>query len=220
MKKTDKSQAKKDSKSQARFSRSDKLALIKEIHHMMNNFDYVSVNVFKESAERVSAAFLRGRCLPVEPYHELLSQLIQFARRSKSPEAEWFSTWVKKVHQADSEQLSSRERESHLIDVAKRIFKKLTVEIDGFGYASASDFGPEVYLGSLAGFYHIFSDSDSLRSFALGLMDAATEIESSRTVIETKAVPEGYAQTVLADWSDQIVANAWLYPDKEHDDPK
>ena len=47
MKKTDKSQAKKDSKSQARFSRSDKLALIKEIHHMMNNFDYVSVNVFK-----------------------------------------------------------------------------------------------------------------------------------------------------------------------------
>jgi hypothetical protein len=220
MKKTDKSQAKKDSKSQARFSRSDKLALIKEIHHMMNNFDYVSVNVFKESAERVSAAFLRGRCLPVEPYHELLSQLIQFARRSKSPEAEWFSTWVKKVHKADSEQLLSRQRGNHLEDVAKRTFKKLTIEIDGFGYVSASDFGSEVYLGSLAGFYHVFSDSDSLRSFALGLMGAATEIESSRTVIETKAVPEGYAQTVLADWSDQIVANAWLYPDKEHDDPK
>ena len=187
---------------------------------MMSNFDYVSVNMFKESAERVSAAFLRGRCLPVDPYDELLSQLIQFARRSKSPEAEWFSSWVKKVHKADSEQLSSRQRGNHLEDVAKRTFKKLTIEIDGFGYVSAADFGSEVYLGSLAGFYHIFSDSDSLRSFALGLMDAATEIESSRTVIETKAVPEGYAQTVLADWSDQIVADAWLYPDKEHDDPK
>ena len=220
MKKTDKSPAKKDSKAQPGFSRSDKLALIKEIHHMINSFDYVSVNIFKESTERVAAAFLLGRCLPVDPFDELLSQLIQFARRSKSPEAEWFSCWVKKVHKADSEQLSARQRGNHLEDVAKRTFKKLTIEIDGFGYASASDFGSEVYLGSLAGFYHIFSDSDSLRSFALGLMDAATEIESSRTVIETKAVPEGYAQTVLADWSDQIVADARLYPDKEHDDPK
>ena len=61
MKKTDKSSAKKDSNAQPGFSRSDKLALIKEIHHMMSNFDYVSVNMFKESAERVSAAFLRGR---------------------------------------------------------------------------------------------------------------------------------------------------------------
>ena len=61
MKKTDKSPAKKDSKAQPGFSRSDKLALIKEIHHMMNNFDYVSVNIFKESTERVAAAFLRGR---------------------------------------------------------------------------------------------------------------------------------------------------------------
>ena len=220
MKKTDKSPAKKDFKAQPRFSRSDKLALIKEIHHMLNKFDYVSVNIFKESTERVAAAFLRGRGLPVDPYDELLSLLIQFARRSKSPEAEWFSVWVKKVHQADLEQLSSRERESHLIDIAKLNFKKLTIEIDGFGYASASDFGPEVYLGSLAGFYHIFSDSDSLRSLALDLINAATEIESSRTVFETKAVPEDYAETVLADWSDQIVANAWLYPDREHDDPK
>ena len=53
MKKTDKSLAKKDSKSQARFSRSDKLALIKEIHHMMSNFDYVSVNIFKESIQNM-----------------------------------------------------------------------------------------------------------------------------------------------------------------------
>ena len=220
MKKTDKPQAKKESKTKARFSRSDKLALIKEIHHLMNNFDYVSVNIFKESTERVAAAFLLGRCLPVDPFDELLSQLIQFARRSKSSEAEWFSSWVKKVHQADPEQLLSSQRGNHLEDAAKRTFKKLTIEIDGFGYASASDFGSEVYLGSLAGFYHIFADSDSLRSFALGLMDAATEIESSRTVIETKAVPEGYAQTVLADWSDQIVADAWLYPDREHDESK
>ena len=220
MKKTDKSPAKKDSKSQPGFSRSDKLALIKEIHHMLNSFDYVSVNIFKESTERVAAAFLRGRCLPVDPFDELLSQLIQFARRSKSPEAVWFSSWVKKVYQADTEQLSSRERGGHLIDVAKRIFKKLTIEIDGFGFASASGSGPEVYLGSLAGFYHIFPNSDSLRSFALGLIDAANEIESSRTVIETKALPEDYAETVLADWSDQIVANAWLYPDREHDESK
>ena len=220
MKKTDKSQAQKDSKSQARVSRSDKLALIKEIHHMMNNFDYVSVNIFKESTERVAAAFLRGRCLPVDPFDELLSQLIQFARRSKSPEAVWFSSWVKKVHLADSEQLSSRERGGLRIDIATQIFKKLTTEIDGFGFVSASDLGPEVYLGSLAGFYHIFSDSDSLRSFALGLMDAASQIELSRTVIETKALPEDYAETVLADWSDQIVANAWLYPDREHDESK
>jgi hypothetical protein len=220
MKKTGNSQAKQEPKAKSGFSRSDKLGLIKEIHHMMSNFDYVSINIFKESAERVCAAFLRGRCLPVDPYHELLSQLIQFARRSKSPDAEWFSSWVKKVHQGDSEQLLSRQRGNHLEDVAKRTFKKLTIEIDGFGYASASDFGCEVYLGSLAGFYHIFSDSDSLRSFALGLMDAATEIESSRTVIETKSVPEDYAQTVLADWSDQIVADAWLYPDKGHDEQK
>ena len=220
MKETDKSSAKKDSKAQPRFSRSDKLALIKEIHHLMHNVDYVSVNIFKESTERLAAAFLRGRGLPADPFGELLSQLIQFARRSKSPEAAWFSGWVKKVHQADSERLLSRERGGHLEDSAKRIFKKLTIEIDGFGYASATDFGPEVYLGSLAGFYHIFSDSDSLRSFALGLMDAASQIELSRTVIETKALPEDYAETVLADWSDQIVANAWLYPDREHDESK
>ena len=187
---------------------------------MMNKFDYISVNIFRESTERVAAAFLRGRGLPADPFGELLSQLIQFARRSKSPEAAWFSGWVKKVHQADSERLLSRERGGHLEDLAKRIFKKLTIEIDGFGYASAADFGPEIYLGSLAGFYHIFSDSDSLRSFALGLMDAASQIELSRTVIETKALPEDYAETVLADWSDQIAANAWLYPDREHDGPK
>ena len=96
----------------------------------------------------------------------------------------------------------------------------MTTEIDGFGFVSASDSGPEVYLGSLAGFYHIFSDSDSLRSFALGLMDASSQIELSRTVIETKALPEDYAEMVLADWSDQIVANAWLYPDREHDESK
>ena len=220
MKKTDKSPAKKDSKSQPGFSRSDKLALIKEINHMMNNFDYVSVNIFKESTERVAAAFLLGRCLPVDPFDELLSQLIQFARRSKSPEAVWFSSWVKKVHQADAEQLLSRELGGHLIDVAKQVFKKLTIEIDGFGFASASDFGSEVYLGSLARFYHIFPDSDSLRSFALGLIDAANEIESSRTVIETKSLPDDYAETALANWSDQIVANAWLYPDREDDDRK
>ena len=104
--------------------------------------------------------------------------------------------------------------------IRKKLIKKFTIEIDGFGYASASDFGSEVFLGSLAGFYHVFSDSDSLRSFALGLMDAATQIESSRIVIETTAVPEGYAETVLADWSDQIVADAWLYPGKENDDSK
>ena len=220
MKKTDKSSAKEDSKDQPRFSRSDKLALIKEIHHMMHNVDYVSVNIFKESTERLAAAFLRGRGLPADTFGELLSQLIQFARRSKSPEAAWFSGWVKKVHQADSERLLSRERGGHLEDSAKRIFKKLTIEIDGFGYVSASDFGAEVYLGSLAGFYHIFSDSDSLRVFALGLIDAATEIESSRKVIEDKALPEDYAETVLADWRDQIVADAWLYPNKEHNDTK
>ena len=220
MKKVDKSQAKNDSNAKGRFSRSDKLGLIKEIHHMMGKFDYVSVNTFKESAERVSAAFLRGRGLPVDSVNELLGQLIQFARRSKSSEAEWFKSWVNKVHQADPERLSSRQRGNHLEDMAKQTFKKLTIEIDGFGYASASDFGSEVFLGSLAGFYHVFSDSDSLRSFALALMDAATQIESSRVVIENTAVPEGYAETVLADWSDQIIADAWLYPGKENDDPK
>ena len=218
MKKTDKSLAKKDSNIKPGFSRTEKSALIKEIHDMLCNFDYVSVNIFKESTERVAAAFLRGRGSPVDPFAELLSQLIQFARRSKSAEAAWFSAWVKKVHQADSERLLTRERGGHLEDLAKQIFKKLTIEIDGFGYVSASDLGPEVYLGSLAGFYHIFSDSDSLRSFALGLIDAATEIASSREVIEAKALPEDYAETVLADWRDQIVADAWLYPDKGEDE--
>ena len=218
MNKTGKSTIKKDSKTRSGIGRSDKLGLIKDIHNMMGQFDYVSVNIFKESTERVAAAFLRGRGSPVDPFGELLSQLIQFARRSKSPEAAWFSGWVKKVHQADSERLLTRERSGHLEDLAKQIFKKLTIEIDGFGYVSASDLGPEVYLGSLAGFYHIFSDSDSLRSFALGLIDAATEIASSREVIEAKALPEDYAETVLADWRDQIVADAWLYPDKGEDE--
>lgn len=220
MKKTDKSPSKKDSKTNLGFSRTDKLALIKEIHGMLNKFDYVSVNIFKESTERICAAFLRGRGLPVDPFDELLGQLIQFARRSKSSEAAWFSGWVKKIHQSDSERLLTRERSGHLEDIAKRTFKKLMIEIDEFGYVSAADFGPEVYLGSLAGFYHVFSDSDSLRVFGLGLINAATEIESSRTVFEAKALPEDYAETVLADWSDQIVANAWLYPDKRFDDPK
>jgi len=220
MSKTDKSPAKKDSKIRPGINRSDKLGLIKDIHNMMGQFDYVSVNIFKESTERVASAFLRGRGLPVDPIDELLGQLIQFARRSTAPEAAWFAGWVKKVNQADAEQLSSRERGNYLVDQAKQIFKKLSIEINEFGYVSASNSGSEVYLGSLAGFYHIFSDSDSLRVFALGLIDAATEIESSRTVIETKALPEDYAETVLADWRDQIVADAWLYPDKGHDDTK
>ena len=131
MKKTDKSLAKKDPNIKPGFSRTEKSALIKEIHDMLCNFDYVSVNIFKESTERVAAAFLRGRGLPVDPFGELLSQLIQFARRSKSAEAAWFSAWVKKVHQADSERLLTRERSGHLEDLAKQIFKKLTIEIDG-----------------------------------------------------------------------------------------
>ena len=220
MKKADKSQVKGDSIAKASFSRSDKLGLIKEIHQMMGKFDYVSVDTFRESTERVSAAFLRGRGLPVDPFDDLLGQLIRFARRSKAPESEWFSGWVQRVHQAQPERLTSRHQRNHLEDKAKQTFRKLTIEVDGFGFVSAADFGSEVFLGSLAGFYHIFSDSDSLRSFSLDLMDAASQVESSRTVIETTEVPEGYAETVLADWADQIVADAWLYPSKEHEDPK
>ena len=220
MKKADKSQANNESNGKVRFSRSDKLGLINEVHQMMGKLDYVSVSTFREATERVSAAFLRGRGLPVDPIDELLGQLIQFARRSKSSDAEWFLSWVNRVHQSYPERLSSRQRGNHLEDKAKQTFKKLTIEVDAFGYVSAADFGSEVFLGSLAGFYHIFSDSDALRSFSLALMDAATQIESSRTVIETTAVPEGYAETVLEDWADQIVADAWLYPGKEHDDPK
>ena len=218
MKKTDKSPTNKDSNVRTGFSRSDKLALIKDIHSMMDSFDYVSVKIFKESAERMASVYLRGRGLPVDPFGGLLGQLIQFSRRSKSPDAAWFSDWVAKVHQVDAERLSSRERKDELIDIAKTIYKKLTIEIDNFGYTSASGYGPEVYLGSLAGFYHIFPDSDSLRSFALSLINAATEIESSRTVIETMPLPDDYAEMALADWSEQIVANAWLYPYKEDND--
>ena len=48
-------------------------------------------------------------------------------------------------------------------------------------------------------------------------MDAACQIENSHLVIKPTVVPEGYAETALEDWSDQIVANAWLYPDKKDD---
>ena len=220
MKKTEKSSLKNNAKSNPTFGRTDKLALIKEVHGMLSQFDYVSVKVFKESTERIVAAFLRGRGSPSDQFGKSLGQLIQFSRRSKSIEAKWFSGWVTKIHQLDPERLLIRERSGHLEDMAKSIFKKLMIEIDGFGYVSAADFGAEVYLGSMAGFYHIFSDSDSLRVFGLRLIDAATEIESSRTVFEAKAIPDDYAEMALEDWSDQIVANAWLYPDKRFDDPK
>ena len=214
MKKTDRSPDSKKSKDHSEFSRVDKLALIKEVRQTMDNFDYATVSAFREATELVAAAFWQGRRLPGHPFDEVLPQLIRFARRSKSADAVWFATWVKRVYVADSERLSSRQRERSSIDAAKETLKKLTVEIEDFGYASASDIGPECYLGSLAGFYHIFSDSGSLRAFALDLMNAATQIESSRIVIQPTLVPEGYAETVLADWSDQIVANAWLYPDR------
>ena len=89
--------------------------------------------------------------------------------------------------------------------------------MDNFYYASASDIGPECYLVSLAGFYYIFPDSGSLRAFALDLMYAACLIESSHMVIKPTVVPKGYVEMALEDWSDQIVANAWLYPDKKYD---
>lgn len=220
MSKTDRSTASKKSKPFSRIDRRDKLGLIKDIHNMMAQFDYVSVNIFKESTERIASAFLRGRGLTADPFDELLGMLIQFSRRSTSPEAAWFAGWVKKVHQSEAERLSSRKSRDHISDLARQRFKELSIEIDGFGYVSASDLGAELYLGSLAGFYHIFSDSDSLRGFALGLIDAATEVESSRKVINDKALPDDYAETALADWRDQIVADAWLNPDKEPDSTK
>ena len=215
MKKTDKSPDPKKPKDQSEFTRVDKLALIKEVRQTMDNFDYASVSAFREATELVVTAFWQGRRLPGHPFDDVLPQLIRFARRSKSPEAVWFAAWVKRVYSADSERLPSRQRGGSSIEVAKESFKKLTVEIENFGYASASDIGPECYLGSLAGFYHIFPDSGSLRAFALDIMDAACQIESSRMVIKPTVVPEGYAETALEDWSDQIVANAWLYPDKK-----
>ena len=101
-----------------------------------------------------------------------------------------------------------------------RVLDLTTGPAAGIATMILADFGAEVYLGSMAGFYHIFSDSDSLRVFGLRLIDAATEIESSRTVFEAKAIPDDYAEMALEDWSDQIVANAWLYPDKGHDEPR
>ena len=192
------------------FTRPDKIALISEIQHMMEHLDYVSVAVFKEATSHVTAAFLRGRRIPTtDPaYDEIAPQLIRFARISKSSEGRWFNEWVKRVQNARPERVASRE--GILTQIVKHILPRITVELGDFGYASASEMGQEIQVTDLTGCFHVFEDEDQLRAFGLQVMEAASEIERSRSIVEPTGVEAGYEAIVVADWENAIIADAWL----------
>ena len=192
-------------------SRDDKLTLIKQTRLLMDSLDYVSLSVFANVTERLAEVFILSRGL--KPSESLLNNVIyhlmKYARRSTTEDGKWFAQWVDKVT------TSRIERKPHRVDIhdqiLKETFPKVALEVQDFGWLHTSERGSAIYMGSESGFFYVFENEHDLRRFALNLIEAASEIEHSRTVITSAAIPEGYEEIALEDISDQIVADGWLY---------
>ena len=203
----------------SRITTAEKSALIKDIYEMGISLDYMNCHVFSRVVHHILKAFLIGKKEKPDSFivESHISKLVHFARRTsvQKPEIEWFSKYASKVNRAEEEAQPSGE--AILQDIAKIIFPKLCIELDGFGHLSTSDQGEEVMISSLSGFLHMFNGPDALRSHALNLLSAADEVERARTTITPKGIPEGYEETAIEEWEEQRQANAWLMPPKDTD---
>jgi len=197
----------------------EKSALIKDVYDMCMALEYINPHVFSRVVHHILKAFLIGK--KEKPDGLLvggtISKLVHFARRTslQKPEIEWFSRYATKVSRAEDEAQPSGE--TFLQEIAKIIFPKLCITIDGFGYLSTSDKGEEVMISSLNGAFFMFPGPDALRSHALELLAGADEIERARTTIPNTALPEGLEKDLLDEIEQQRIANSWLYPPKDQD---
>ena len=202
----------------SKITTAEKYALIKDIYEVCVSLDYCTPHIFSRVVRHTLKAFLIGKKEKPDPLmvESIISKLINCARRTslQKPEIRWFSQYASKVNRAEDD--SQPSGEAILQDIAKIIFPKLCIELDGF-YLSTSDQGEEVMISSLSGFQHMFNGPDALRSHALNLLSAADEVERARTTITPTGIPEGYEETALEEWEEQRQANAWLMPPKETD---
>ena len=202
----------------SKITTAEKYALIKDIYEVCVSLDYCTPQIFSRVVRHTLKAFLIGKKEKPDPLmvESIISKLINCARRTslQKPEIRWFSQYASKVNRAEDD--SQPSGEAILQDIAKIIFPKLCIELDGF-YLSTSDQGEEVMISSLSGFLHMFNGPDALRSHALNLLSAADEVERARTTITPTGIPEGYEETALEEWEEQRQANAWLMPPKETD---
>ena len=205
-------------KDTTRFTTAEKSALIKDIYAMGISLDYMNCHVFSRVVHHILKAFLIGKKEKPDSFivESHISKLVHFARRTslQKPEIEWFSKYASKVNRAEDEAQPSGE--ALLPQIARVIFPKLCIELDGFGHLSSGQ-GEEVMISSLSGFLHIFDGPEALRSHALNLLSAANEVERGRTTITPTGIPEGYEETALEEWEEQRQANAWLMPPKDTD---
>ena len=202
----------------SKITTAEKYALIKDIYEVCVSLDYCTPHIFSRVVRHTLKAFLIGKKEKPDPLmvESIISKLINCARRTslQKPEIRWFSQYASKVNRAEDD--SQPSGEAILQDIAKIIFPKLCIELDGF-YLSTSDQGEEVMISSLSGFLHMFNGPDALRSHALNLLSAADEVERARTTITPTGIPEGYEETALEEWEEQRQANAWLMPPKDTD---
>jgi len=201
------------------FSTADKLGLINEVHEMGSGLDYMNPTVFKRIVLSVSKAFLRGRTsylIDLEP-NVLARKLIQFARTTQrqSPGIIFFNSYARKVAKADIESTSSEDKLPQVI--ARAIFPRVSIEIDKWGFAMASDRSYDVAVSTLSGFLHVFESTEELRSTALSFLDAADQIDRARTITPTTLIPENYHEQALIDWESQRIADGYLYPPKDEE---
>ena len=202
----------------SKITTAEKYALIKDIYEVCVSLDYCTPQIFSRVVRHTLKAFLIGKKEKPDPLmvESIISKLINCARRTslQKPEIRWFSQYASKVNRAEDD--SQPSGEAILQDIAKIIFPKLCIELDGFGHLSTSQ-GEEVMISSLSGFLHIFDGPDAVRSHALNLLSAADEVERARTTITPTGIPEGYEETALEEWEEQRQANAWLMPPKDTD---
>ena len=55
----------------------------------------------------------------------------------------------------------------------QRIFFRMALEIRDFGWIHTSQDGPEIFIGSNSGFFHVYADEHQLRKFGLQLFESA-----------------------------------------------
>ena len=203
----------------ARITAAEKSALIKDVYEMGIALEYMNAHVFSRVVHHIVKAFLIGKNEKPDSLlaESLISKLVRFARRTslQKPEIEFFNRYASKVSQA--EDAAQPSGEMVLQGIAKIIYPRLCIQLDGFGHLSTSDKGEEVMISSLSGFLHVFDGPDALRSHALDLLGGADEIERARTTVPSMAIPDGYEETALLEIEQQRIANAWLYPPKDQD---
>jgi len=193
-------------------TRTDLIELLRAIKGLLDDMEYVTVPVFKSVTSGMISAFARGRGIPSSITDDIADRIRTFSSRSRSPEAVWFSDWMKKTDKARSEKKQRpRKNENDLLDL---IFPRLAIPMEDFGHCLVSENGSEIALVTLGGFFYVVGDVDHLEKLGLTVLEAAAEIRRSKTITTTQntSIPDDYSETATDDWQDQIDADAWLKP--------